>query len=522
LLRSVVGSLVKKVRKEVRKKIPAFNPKGMASEAIVEDVPGQEIEPAPPTGHVVSESTEQAKGKPKKRHKKKSASSNRRPEAAAHEETAAWNPSDFQVEEQAGRYRFHDLDLPEGLMHGIHELGFEYCTPIQAAALPEVLDGNDVFGKAQTGTGKTAAFLIAILARLDQKSQDASRPKGAPRALVIGPTRELVMQLHKDAQDLGKYLDVRSAAVYGGIDFEKQQRTIKAGPIDILVATPGRLLDFQRRRVLDLSHVEILVIDEADRMLDMGFIPDVSSIIRSCAPKDHRNTMLFSATLTPQIERLSSQWTSNPVKIEIDPGTIAVDTVDQVVFTITRDQKFPLLVNYIQQQTLSRVLVFSNRRDWVRRLAERLQAQGINATHLSGEVSQDQRIKKLERFRDGKIRVLVATDIAARGIHVDGISHVVNYDMPDNPEDYVHRIGRTGRAGETGTSVSFATEFDAFNLPAVEDFIGRKLPCVYPDDDLLLPLSKPDFMPPARDNRRDRNSGGRPGGDRNGGRGGRR
>ena len=409
-----------------------------------------------------------------------------------------WDPADFQVKEQSGRYRFHDLDLPDEIMHAIHDLGFEYCTPIQAAALPVTLSGQDIFGKAQTGTGKTAAFLVAILTRMYRQGPPEIRRKGTPRALIIAPTRELVMQLDKDAQDLGRYTPLRAMAVYGGMDFEKQQRTIRAEPIDILAATPGRLLDFQRRGVLDLSEVETLVIDEADRMLDMGFIPDVSKIIRSTAPKDQRNTMLFSATLTPQIQRLAAQWTRNPAHIEIEPENVAVDTVDQVVYIITRPEKFRLLVNLIEHRTLERVLVFSNRRDWTRRIAERLQNQGIDATHLSGDVSQEQRVKKLERFREGRIRVLVATDVAARGIHVEGISHVVNYDMPDNPEDYVHRIGRTGRAGESGISVSFATEFDAFLLPAVEEFIGRKLPCIYPEDDLLAPLPKPDLPPPDR------------------------
>jgi len=474
VIRSVVGDLVKKVRKEIKKKNPS-GPKRAPSVQRREPPPEEPEEP---------------------------------------EDRDGWDPSDFAVAESSGRYRFHDLDLPDEVMHAVHDLGFEYCTPIQAAALPSVLGGEDVFGKAQTGTGKTAAFLIAILTRLYREAPPEGRPSGSPRALVIGPTRELVMQLDRDAQDLGRYLPVRTMAVYGGMDFDKQLRDLKAAPVDILAATPGRLLDFQRRRVIDLSDVEILVIDEADRMLDMGFIPDVSKIIRSCAPKQRRNTMLFSATLTSQIRRLASQWTRDPVHIEIDPETVAVDTVDQVVYIITRNQKFPLLFNLVEHKTMERVLVFCNRRDWTRRIADRLRHQGVDATHLSGDVDQKQRVKKLERFREGKVRVMVATDVAARGIHVEGISHVVNYDMPENPEDYVHRIGRTGRAGETGTSVSFATEFDAFHLPAVEEFIGRKLPCVYPDDDLLAPLPKSDLPPPGpRDRRRGRD------GDRRGDRG---
>jgi ATP-dependent RNA helicase RhlB len=514
VIRSVVGDLVKKVRKEIKKKIPAALQNAIPTPA----APPRPREQVPPPMASSPKPLPQEKepAKRKRRPRKKKGPEDTATMTAAPQATSEdWDLADFHVKEEKGRFRFHDLDLPEEVMHAIHDLGFEYCTPIQAAALPAVLDGQDVFGKAQTGTGKTAAFLLAILTRLYRDTPPEGRPKGAPRALVIGPTRELVMQLDRDAQDLGRYLPVRTMAVFGGMDFDKQQRQLKAAPVDILAATPGRLLDFQRRGVLDLSEVEILVIDEADRMLDMGFIPDVTKIIRSCAHKDRRNTMLFSATLAPQIQRLARQWTRDPVVIEIDPEKVAVDTVDQVVYIITREQKFRLLFNLVEHKTMARVLVFSNRRDWVRRISERLQNQGVDATHLSGDVNQDQRVKKLERFREGKVRVLVATDVAARGIHVDGISHVVNYDMPENPEDYVHRIGRTGRAGVKGTSVSFATESDAWHLPAVEEFLGSKLPCVYPDDDLLAPLPKPDLPPPSRDRRRD---GGRDG--RGGGRGG--
>ena len=328
MIRSVVGDLVKKVRKEIKKKIPALE--GAVEVPSAPPRPREPLKPSVAPAESGPKPLPQQDGPRKKRRRRKKKGAGN-PQVARDSglkpsvpqgEGQEWAPSDFQVEEQSGRYRFHDLDLPDQVMHAIHDLGFEYCTPIQAAALPAVLDGQDVFGKAQTGTGKTAAFLLAILTRLYRDAPPEGRPKGAPRALVIGPTRELVMQLDRDAQDLGKYLPVRTMAVFGGMDFEKQQRALRAAPVDILAATPGRLLDFQRRRVLDLSEVEILVIDEADRMLDMGFIPDVSKIIRSCAPKDRRNTMLFSATLTSQIQRLAAQWTRNPVVIEIDPDKV--------------------------------------------------------------------------------------------------------------------------------------------------------------------------------------------------------
>jgi len=436
-------------------------------------------------------------------------------------EQAPWDLTEFEVAPESGRMRFHDIELPEEVMHAIHDLGFEYCTPIQAAALPAALEGDDVYGRAQTGTGKSAAFLIAILTRLYRNS-DRPRRKGTPKALVIAPTRELVMQIEQDAIDLGKYLPVNTVAVFGGMDYSKQEKTLRSKPVDILVATPGRLLDFNRRGVVRLNEVEILIIDEADRMLDMGFIPDVSSIIRATRPKDQRNTMLFSATLTPQVTRLANQWTRKPVHIEIEPEQVAVDTVDQKVYIVTDEEKFIALCNLIEKRNLGRVLVFCNRKDRTRRIADLLWEQGFEAAQMSGDVRQTTRVKTLERFRAGQLRILVATDVAARGIHVDSISHVVNFDLPENPEDYVHRIGRTGRAGERGTSVCFASETDAFYIEPIQDFIGRKLECTFPEEELLTPLPAPTRRRPRREReggrggRGDRGRGGRSGHGRGG------
>jgi len=276
------------------------------------------------------------------------------------------------------------------------------------------------------------------------------------------------------------------------MDYRKQQQALSEAVVDIVAATPGRLLDFKRNRKIDLSQVEILVIDEADRMLDMGFIPDVRRIIESTPMKGKRQTMFFSATLTPEVNRLAAAWTRDAVHVDVTPPQdITLSTIDQVVYITTDDEKLGLLFNLITTRNLQRVMVFANRRDEAQHLKDLLTSRGIHCGLLSGDVSQQQRVKTLEAFRDGRFRVLVATDVAARGLHIEGVTHVVNYSLPLDPEDYVHRIGRTGRAGATGTSVSFATETEAYEIPKIEEFIGRGLPAVYPDADLLAPLPPP-------------------------------
>lgn len=396
-----------------------------------------------------------------------------------------WDGSEFQVEPLEGKTRFHDLDLPIEIMHGIFDLGFKYCTPIQAEILPGTLKGADAAGRAQTGTGKTAVFLLTILNHMLRNPAPISRRRGTPRALILAPTRELAIQIEKDGKALGKYTRFKMVAVFGGMDYEKQKRLLTDQTVDIVVATPGRLLDFHRQGDIHLGRTEVMVIDEADRMLDMGFIPDVQRIIQSTPPKGKRQTMFFSATLTPEVTRFASQWTREPVTVEIEPEHVAVDTVDQIVYITTMEEKFPLLYNMITMQNLDRVIVFGNRRDQTRRLTEQFQDYGISCALLSGEVDQKKRIQVLENFRAGKIRVLVATDVAARGLHVDNVSHVINYNLPLDPEDYVHRIGRTGRAGASGISVSFASEDDSFQIPAIEKFLGRELRCIYPEDEWL-------------------------------------
>jgi len=403
-----------------------------------------------------------------------------------------WDVSQFKVPQVEGRFRFHDFDLPNPLLHAIFDLGFEYCTPIQAEILPSTLSGKDASGKAQTGTGKTAAFLITVINRILKNPLQIKRKPGTPRILVIVPTRELVLQISDEARQLSKYCALKIVSVFGGMNYVKQKKELAAGPVDIIVATPGRLLDFKRNRDIILNKTEVLIIDEADRMLDMGFVPDVRKIINSTPGKDKRQTMLFSATLTGQITRLASQWTKNPVTIEIEPEQVAVETVEQIVYIVTSSEKFALLFNIVDKQDIERVLVFCNRRDEVKRLSKMLTRHGVNCSELSGDVPQEKRIQRLDKFKAGKIRVLVATDVAGRGIHIEGMDHVINFTLPHDPEDYVHRIGRTGRAGATGTSVSFADEDDSFYIPAIEKFMDRKLSCIEPKEEWLT-MPKPVF-----------------------------
>lgn len=396
---------------------------------------------------------------------------------------SSWDLRQFQVPAVAGKWRFHDFDLPLPLMRAIHALGFEYCTPIQAEALSQTLLGGDIVGKAQTGTGKTAAFLISILAYFLEEERPNGQKNGAPRALIVAPTRELALQIEKDAKALARFTDLKMASVVGGMDYQKQRDALE-GNLDVLVATPGRLIDFHQKRDVDLTEVEVLVLDEADRMLSMGFIPDVKRIIRHTPKKEERQTFLFSATFTDDILQLASQWTLDPAHVEIAVTVDNAANIDQRVYMVGDAEKQQLLVKLLQQESFDRVMVFGNRRDLVRKLDDLLRKAGINVAMLSGDVPQNQRIETLEKFRAGEIQVLVATDVAGRGIHIEDVSHVINYTLPEDPADYVHRIGRAGRAGTPGVSISFVGEEDAFALPEIERYTGDALTCEPPPEGL--------------------------------------
>lgn len=385
--------------------------------------------------------------------------------------------------EVSGKTRFTDLDIAPEALAGIQDLGFEYCSPIQQQCLPDALAGSDITGKAQTGTGKTAAFLTATFSRL-VRNPKSDRKAGTCRALVLAPTRELAIQIHKDAEALGKYCGCNNLVVYGGMGYD-EQRAALAQPVDILVATPGRLLDYARGGYLSLRDTEILVIDEADRMLDMGFIPDVRRIERQLPPAGKRHTMFFSATLSAEILRLVDRWLVTPVMLESEPEQLITDLIDQQFYSLVRDEKLPFLLWLLRQEDATRVIVFANRKDTTSRLADNLRRYGVESGLLSGDIPQRQRLKILERFRSGTIQVVVATDVAARGIHVDGISHVINYDLPYEPEDYVHRIGRTGRAGIAGKSISFVCEYGAYIMPDLEKYLDREFTCHLPEADMV-------------------------------------
>lgn len=386
--------------------------------------------------------------------------------------------------EEPGKLRFTDLELSVEVLAATQDLGFRYCTEIQAKCLPLALAGKDVAAKAQTGTGKTAAFLASSMTRLLRTPRASSNP-GACRVLVLAPTRELAIQIGKDADAFAKYTPLVNRVVFGGMDHQEQRESLNT-QIDILAGTPGRIIDFSRSGHLDLSHVEILVIDEADRMLDMGFIPDVSRIVGKLPPPEKRQTMLFSATLEPSVLRLAERWMRDPEAVASEPEHVVTDLIDQRFYAVTSDQKLAMLLSLIRTENPERMLVFGNRKDHNRTLAAKLYAYGVDAELLSGDVAQEKRLKILEKFRSGKTRVLVATDVAARGIHVEGISHVVNYDLPEQPDDYVHRIGRTGRAGAKGISISFVCEYGAYMLPDLEQYTKETIRTIQPEEEMLV------------------------------------
>jgi len=384
------------------------------------------------------------------------------------------------IEAAVARVKFDTLDLDAAVQQGIDALGFEFCSPIQGQILPHTLAGNDAIGKAQTGTGKTAAFLITIFNDLLHHPLEGERFLGEPRAVIIAPTRELVMQIAADAEELGRFTGLKTVTLIGGADYQKQLEKVNRAPVDLVVATPGRLIDFMERRDLALDRVEILVLDEADRMLDMGFIPQVKRIVRATPRKEDRQTLLFSATFTQDILNLAQQWTFEPITVEIEPERVATASVDQKVYLVASRDRFSVLMELLREPAVESVIIFANRRDQVRRLYEKLRKAGVQCGMLSGEITQAKRTRTLDNFKSGRTKVMVATDVAGRGIHVEGISHVVNYNLPEDPEDYVHRIGRTGRAGATGVSISFASEDDAFLLPDIEALLGHPLACVSP------------------------------------------
>jgi ATP-dependent RNA helicase RhlB len=373
-------------------------------------------------------------------------------------------------------------DLPAEVRRGIEDAGFVRATPIQEKTLPIALAGRDVAGQAQTGTGKTAAFLIATFARL-LRSRPEKPPRG-PRALVIAPTRELVVQIDAEAKVLGAHTGLSTLAVFGGIDYRKQRDLLRQRP-DLLVGTPGRLLDYEQQGATTFRDVEVLIIDEADRMFDMGFIRDLRRILRRCPPYDARQTMMFSATLSPRVMELAYEHTNNAEKVEVEPERVGAHGITEVLYHCSTRQKLALLLGLLQKEGGSRILIFVNRRTTAAELVRALSANGFPTRALAGNVPQEKRLKILRDFKEGRLAVLVATDVASRGLHIEGVSHVVNYDLPQDAEDYVHRIGRTGRAGAVGTAVSIACEDYVFSLDSIQKLIGRDIPVKWAPEEIL-------------------------------------
>ena len=389
--------------------------------------------------------------------------------------------------------RFDALDIHEQVQAGIRDAGFEFCTPIQASTLPIALKGHDVAGQAQTGTGKTAAFLIATYQRL-LTSPPVEDGRKQPRAFMLAPTRELAVQIANDAELLGSHTGFRIGLAFGGTDYEKQRRIIEEG-IDLLIGTPGRIIDYYKQGVFKLDQVEVAVLDEADRMFDMGFIKDIRYLLRRLPAPDKRLNMLFSATLSHNVMELAYEHMNEPELIRIEPDKVTADKVRQAIFFPSNKEKMPLLVGLIREMGEGRIMVFVNMKREAERVQAYLQANGIDAQAISGDVPQKKRLRMLMDFQSGDLPVLIGTDVASRGLHIPDVQYVINYDLPQDAEDYVHRIGRTARAGAAGDAISFGCETYAVSLPDIEDYIGHKIPVANYDVALLPELTKPKSRP---------------------------
>jgi ATP-dependent RNA helicase RhlB len=413
---------------------------------------------------------------------------------------------------------FDSLTIPESVKRGIAEQGFTRATPIQAQTLPIALAGRDVAGQAQTGTGKTAAFLIALFNRLLTIPAAPNRPANAPLAIVIAPTRELAVQIHSDALAIGKYTGLKMAIVFGGVDYEKQRRILEEG-VDVLIGTPGRIIDYFKQHVFDLRHIQVAVLDEADRMFDLGFIKDIRFILRRMPHPTLRLTMMFSATLSHRVMELAYEHMNNPELIRIEPDKMTVDRVTQVLYFPSTEEKIPLLMGLLRRIDARRTMVFVNTKRVAEVLERTLTANGFVAQALSGDVPQNKRLKMMRDFHNGDIAVLIATDVASRGLHIPDVSHVFNFDLPNDAEDYVHRIGRTARAGAEGDAISFGCEEYAISLPDIERYIGHQIPrAAIESVDLAAVTAPPPAVWRERAPRQGQpRGGGRSGGGRSGG-----
>jgi ATP-dependent RNA helicase RhlB len=379
--------------------------------------------------------------------------------------------------------RFEELNIPSQVIEGIRIAGFTECTPVQALTLPKALCGMDIAAQAQTGTGKTAAFLIAVFSRMCSVISPETGP--SPRALVIAPTRELVIQIEAEARILGGPAGFRIVPIFGGADYEKQRRQIVNG-VDVMIGTPGRLIDYLKQNAYSLRKTQFLVIDEADRLFDMGFISDIRFLLRRMSPYHRRQSMLFSATLSHRVLELCYEHMNNPELFKVTPGQITVEQVEQEIYHVGNSEKFGLLLGILRSEPKGRYLIFCNRKTTAEKLEDLLNANGFIAAALTGDIPQKKRLRVLSSFKVGELPVMVATDVASRGLHIEGMTHVINYDLPEDAEDYVHRIGRTARAGASGKAISLACEEYVHSLPDIEAYIRQKIPVTPLTDEMIV------------------------------------
>ena len=378
--------------------------------------------------------------------------------------------------------RFDEFNLPDAVVTGLRDAGFDYCTPIQARTLPLSLTGRDVAGQAQTGTGKTAAFLVTLFTRLLALPEKSPR---LPYALIVTPTRELARQIYEEAKILARHTDLTMVQVVGGVDYLKQADTLRQG-VDIIICTPGRIIDYYKQGIFKTEGIKALVIDEADRLLDLGFAKDMRYILRKLPNYEKRQSMLFSATLSYRVLELTYEFMNLPEFIDITPETVTVEGIEQSLYHVGSDKKVSLLLGLLKQEDWSRMLIFVNTKVGVEMLTHKLKGNGWPAEGITGDLPQRKRFRLMEQFKKGQIKILLATDVASRGIHVEDISHVINYDLPQESENYIHRIGRTARAGKTGRALSLACEHYVFHLEPLEKMLGYKIPVVWPGDDWFV------------------------------------
>ncbi len=398
--------------------------------------------------------------------------------------------------------KFTSLDIHPDVQKGIDDTGFEYCTPIQAMALPIALQNKDVSGQAQTGTGKTAAFLIACLNKLLTTERKESSKKNPVRALIVAPTRELAIQIHEDGKPLIKHTELKMGLAYGGTDYEKQRTTIEAG-VDILIGTPGRIIDYFKQGVFALDALEVIILDEADRMFDLGFISDIRYLFRAMPEPTERLNLLFSATLSHRVAELAYEHMSEPEVVKIE-AEVTADRVEEIAYMPSNEEKIPLLMGLLSKAKEERTVVFINTKHMAEKIEAWLKSNDFKCALLSGDVPQKKREKLLQQFKDGEVNVLIATDVAARGLHIPDVGLVVNFDLPTDAEDYVHRIGRTGRAGASGVAASLICETYAMNIMDIEEYIEHRIPVEREIADLLFkdPV-KPDLSKLRSNKKRD-------------------